>query len=79
MVHGWRFAKNGKGMIMTGSREFRPPFAIPAGMQKEEWKKMDRCGVDVQVVCATPLLFGYSKPPKIAHDWAEMINDMAVG
>ncbi len=69
--------KNGKGMIMTGASEFRPVYDACWNAERRI-EEMDRCGVDVQVVCATPLLFGYSKPPKIAHDWAEMINDMAV-
>ena len=69
--------KHGKGMIMTGEQEFRPVHAA-LWCAKHRMEDMDRCGVDVQVVCATPLLFGYSKSPRVAHDWAQMINDKAV-
>ena len=56
---------DGTGQMMVGGREYRPvdaslwdPDARVAGMDKH--------GVDVQVVSAAPLLFGYDADPAVA-------------
>lgn len=70
--------KNGQdGMIMTGDKPFRPVYRAlwdPA-MRIEE---MDRHGLDVQIVCATPVMFGYRYDAGPAADWAARMNDLAL-
>jgi aminocarboxymuconate-semialdehyde decarboxylase len=65
------------GMIMTGDRAFRPvtrPLWDPARRIEE----MDMLGIDVQLMCATPVLFGYTYPAPIVVDWAQRLNDRAL-
>lgn len=72
-----RVADNGHGMIMTGDQPFRPVYSAlwdPARRIEE----MDRSGVDVQLMCATPVMFGYSYPIGLALPWAERMNDYAL-
>lgn len=68
---------NGQGMIMTGSKEFRPVYSAlwdPARRIAE----MDESGVDVQIMCATPVMFGYRYPIERALPWTQRMNDYAV-
>jgi aminocarboxymuconate-semialdehyde decarboxylase len=37
--------------------------------------ELDAQGVDVQVVCATPVMFGYAWPAAKAADWASRMNE----
>jgi aminocarboxymuconate-semialdehyde decarboxylase len=72
-----RVQDNGHGMIMTGDQPFRPVYSAlwdPARRIGE----MDRSGVDVQLMCATPVMFGYSYPIGLALPWAERMNDYAL-
>jgi aminocarboxymuconate-semialdehyde decarboxylase len=65
------------GMIMAGNRPFRPvtrPLWDPARRIEE----MDKLKLDIQVMCATPVMFGYRYPAKIALDWAQRMNDRAL-
>ncbi len=66
-----------RGMLMRGEEAFRPVYSAcwDGGRRIEE---MDRDGVDVQVLSATPLLFGYLHDARKTHDWAKRINDMAL-
>ena len=77
--HGpWlRISKDGRGMIMRGDGEFRPVYAAlwDPHVRIEE---MDAAGVDIQVSCATPVLFAYERPADKARDWAQRVNDMAL-
>lgn len=76
----WPWMKHttpGKAMIMVGDNEFRPVYEAcwnPAVRLEE----MDRDGVDVQVMCATPVLFGYARPAQQAAECAEIFNDLAL-
>lgn len=68
---------DGSGHIMQGERPFRPVYAAlwdPARRIEE----MDRDGVDVQIVCATPVMFAYAYPLERALPWAERMNDRAL-
>ncbi|WP_175010946.1 amidohydrolase family protein [Burkholderia lata] len=65
------------GMIMTGERAFRPVYRAlwdPAARLEE----MDALGIDIQLMCATPVMFGYDSAPRDAHDWAMRMNDRAL-
>ncbi|OJV28947.1 amidohydrolase family protein [Sphingomonas sp. 67-36] len=67
----------GEGMIMVGSREFRPVREAlwnPAARIED----LDRNHIDMQVICATPVMFGYSRPAKDAAETAKRFNDQAV-
>jgi aminocarboxymuconate-semialdehyde decarboxylase len=39
---------------------------------------MDRDGIDVQVFCATPVMFSYAHPVERAAPWASRMNDRAL-
>jgi aminocarboxymuconate-semialdehyde decarboxylase len=75
----WPWMKHtgaGEAMLMLGERPFRPVNAAcwdPA----VRLEAMDRDGVDVQVMCATPVLFGYHRPAAQALECARIFNDAA--
>jgi aminocarboxymuconate-semialdehyde decarboxylase len=67
----------GKAMLMLGEQEFRPVSAAcwdPA----VRLEAMDRDGVDVQIMCATPILFSYHRPAAQALEVARLFNDAAL-
>jgi aminocarboxymuconate-semialdehyde decarboxylase len=65
---------NGEGMIMLGDREFRriPQVCWDPVLRLEE---LDRQGVDLQVISATPVLFSYNRPAEHAREVAQIFND----
>jgi aminocarboxymuconate-semialdehyde decarboxylase len=65
------------GMIMAGDREFRPVTSAlwDAARRIEE---MDATGVATQIMCATPVMFGYSFPIERAMPWVQRMNDYAI-
>ena len=74
---GFRHTEPGKGMITLGNQDYRPVYEAcwnPA-LRLEE---MDRDGIDIQIMCATPLLFAYEKPAAQALECARLFNDMAL-
>jgi aminocarboxymuconate-semialdehyde decarboxylase len=76
----WPWMKHtraGKAMLMLGEREFRPVSAAcwdPA----VRLEAMDRDGIDVQILSATPILFSYQRPPQQALEVARIFNDAAL-
>ncbi len=74
---GIRHTEPGKAMLTVGERDFRPVHAAlwDAG---ERLAAMDRDGIDVQVLCATPFLFGYQRTPEQALGAAQIFNDAAL-
>ena len=69
--------ENGAGQIMEGTREFRPVHDLlwdPA----RRVEALDMQGIAVQVVCATPIMFGYSLPGEAALANARLFNDEAI-
>src|SRR3984957_19732714 len=67
----------GKAEIMVGERFFRHIYSAcwdPAVRLQE----MDRDGVDLQVISATPVLFAYERPVEHALDCARLFNDAAL-
>lgn len=76
----WPWMKHlggGKAMLMLGSREFRPVYSAcwDADVRLEE---MDRDGIDLQVMSATPVLFAYARPAEQALYCAQIFNDAAL-
>ena len=65
------------GQIMAGDRPFRP---VDATLWDPALRvaQMDRHGVDLQILCATPVMFGYTYPAQAAADWAARMNDLAL-
>jgi aminocarboxymuconate-semialdehyde decarboxylase len=63
-----------RGHIMLAGKPFRP-------VQAQLWdparrvEMLDAQGVALQVVCATPVMFGYSWPAERAAAWARHMND----
>lgn len=67
-------ASGEQGHIMLDDRPFRPVDASlwdPA----RRVETLDAQGVALQVVCATPVMFGYAWPAEAAADWARRMND----
>ena len=64
----------GHAMVMVGGKEFRPVYSAcwDADRRLEE---MDRDGIDLQVMCATPVLFAYPRPVEQALYCAQIFND----
>jgi aminocarboxymuconate-semialdehyde decarboxylase len=76
----WPWLKHtepGRAMIMNGDKPFRP---IEANCWDVEVKcaDMERMGVDIQVISATPIMFAYDKPVEQASYVARLYNDMAL-
>jgi aminocarboxymuconate-semialdehyde decarboxylase len=71
-----RHTAPGEALLMIGDKAFRPVTAAcwdPA----VRLEAMDRDGVDVQVMCATPVLFAYQRPAAHALECARIFNDAA--
>jgi aminocarboxymuconate-semialdehyde decarboxylase len=66
-----------EAMVMVGDRPFR---RINSACWDVEVRleNMDRDGIDLQVISATPVLFAYGRPPQHALDCARMFNDVAL-
>ena len=74
---GFRHTESGKGMMTLGGKDYRPIYAAcwdPAVRIEE----MDQFGIDVQLICATPMLFSYNKPAAQAERAAQFYNDAAL-
>ncbi len=76
----WPWIKHtqpGKAEIMVGDRFFREIYSAcwDADMRLSE---MDRDGVEMQVLSATPVLFAYDRPAEHALDCARLFNDAAL-
>lgn len=74
---GFRHTDKGRGMMTMGGKDYRPIYEAcwnPAVRLDE----MDKHGIDIQIMCATPLLFAYEKPADQALACAELFNDAAL-
>ena len=68
---------DGRGQIMLGEAPFRPvQQSLWDGRTRLAW--MDEKGVAIQLVCATPVMFGYAWAPARAAAWAARMNDLAL-
>jgi aminocarboxymuconate-semialdehyde decarboxylase len=67
----------GRASVRLGGRPFRE-------IDRRCWDAdarladMDRDGVDLQVISATPVLFAYGRDAAAAHDFAQFMNDAAL-
>lgn len=76
----WPWLKHtapGRAMVMVGGREFRP---ITAACWDPDMRlaDLDAHGIDLQILCATPVLFAYARPAPQALDCARIFNDAAL-
>lgn len=72
-----RIDEAGQGMIMRGEQAFRPVIP-PLWDAQVRLADMDRQGVDMQIVCATPIMFGYALEARRVMPWAERMNDLTL-
>lgn len=76
----WPWIKHtepGKAEIMLGNRFFRHIYSA-CWDPEVRLTEMDRAGVDMQVISATPVLFAYDRPIEHALDCANLFNDAAL-
>jgi aminocarboxymuconate-semialdehyde decarboxylase len=76
----WPWIKHtepGKADIMVGDRFFRHIYSA-CWDPEVRLQEMDRDGVDVQIMSATPVLFAYERPVEHALDCAQLFNDAAL-
>jgi aminocarboxymuconate-semialdehyde decarboxylase len=76
----WPWIKHtepGKAVIMLGSREFRNIYSACWDVDVR-LQEMDRDGIDLQVISATPVLFSYGRPADQALEVAKFFNDAAL-
>jgi len=67
----------GKADIMVGDRFFRHIHSA-CWDPEVRLQEMDRDGIDLQVISATPVLFAYERPAEHALDCARLFNDAAL-
>ncbi|CBW77127.1 Aminocarboxymuconate-semialdehyde decarboxylase (EC 4.1.1.45) (plasmid) [Mycetohabitans rhizoxinica HKI 454] len=65
------------GMIMTGDQSFRPVYRA-LWDPRTRIAEMDERGIDIQMMCATPVMFGYRYDATAADEWARRMNDLAL-
>jgi aminocarboxymuconate-semialdehyde decarboxylase len=76
----WPWIKHtepGQADIMVGDRFFRH-ISSACWDPEVRLREMDRDGIDVQVMSATPVLFAYERPVEHALDCARLFNDAAL-
>ena len=64
----------GRGMIIAGGQPFRPVDDILWNPARRV-EALDEQGIDLQILCATPIMFGYSLPAAAATASASRFND----
>ena len=76
----WPWIKHtepGKADVMVGDRFFRHIYSA-CWDPEVRLQEMDRDGIDLQVMSATPVLFAYERPLEHALDCARLFNDGAL-
>jgi aminocarboxymuconate-semialdehyde decarboxylase len=76
----WPWMKHtepGEADIMVGDRFFRHIYSACWDPRKR-LEEMDRDGIEMQVLSATPVLFAYDRPVEHALDCAQLFNDAAL-
>ena len=66
-----------EGQIMVGDRPFRPVYQA---LWDPDFRvaELDQAGIKTQIVCATPVMFGYAWEAAKAAEWAVRMNDRAI-
>ncbi len=72
-----KHTEEGKADIMVGDRFFRHIYSA-CWDPEVRLREMDRDGIDLQVISATPVLFAYDRPIEHALDCARLFNDAAL-
>jgi len=72
-----KHTEEGKAEIMVGDRFFRKIYSA-CWNAEVRLQEMDRDGVDIQVLSATPVLFAYDRPIEHALDCAQLFNHAAL-
>ena len=72
-----KHTETGQADIMLGERFFRH-IDSACWDPERRLQEMDRDGVDMQVISATPVLFAYERPAEHALDCARLFNDAAL-
>jgi aminocarboxymuconate-semialdehyde decarboxylase len=73
----WLATHGHEGQIMVGDKPFRPVYdALWDGARRVE--VLDEQGIDIQVMCATPVMFAYSAPKDKAVPWVQRMNDLGL-
>lgn len=76
----WPWIKHtepGKADIMLGDKFFRHIYSA-CWDPELRLREMDRDGIDLQIISATPVLFAYERPAANALDCARLFNDSAL-
>ena len=76
----WPWIKHtepGKAEIMVGDRFFRKIYSA-CWDPEVRLSEMDRDGIEIQILSATPVLFAYERPVEHALDCAQLFNDAAL-
>src|SRR5690625_863027 len=73
----WLQVNGREGQIMQGNRPFRPVHDVLWDAQRRV-DMLDEQSIDIQVMCATPVMFGYEQPIERALPWAQLMNDKAL-
>ena len=68
---------DGEAMIMLGNREFRRITQVCWDPMRR-LEDLERQGIDLQVISATPVLFSYHRPVEQALEVARIFNDAAL-
>jgi aminocarboxymuconate-semialdehyde decarboxylase len=68
---------DGEAMIMLGNREFRRITQVCWDPMRR-LEDLERQGIDLQVISATPVLFSYHRPVEQALEVARVFNDSAL-
>ncbi|UUZ69703.1 amidohydrolase [Polaromonas sp. P2-4] len=65
------------GQIMLADRPFRPVYRA---LWDPNFRvaELDQQGIETQIVCATPVMFGYAWEASKAAEWAARMNDRAI-
>jgi aminocarboxymuconate-semialdehyde decarboxylase len=72
-----KHTEEGKADIMVGEKFFRHIYSA-CWDPDVRLREMDRDGVDLQIISATPVLFAYDRPVEHALDCAQIFNDAAL-
>ncbi|WP_271910903.1 amidohydrolase family protein [Vreelandella alkaliphila] len=73
----WLKTEGRNGQIMVGDKPFRPVNDLLWDAE-QRLGYLDEQGLDVQIMCATPVMFGYDQSVSRAMPWARLMNDKAL-